>query len=54
VEGDLDNIVFICRVFNSRAGMNRRKMLQMFLSQTHVDREDSHAKAKAEYDLLTV
>jgi hypothetical protein len=52
-EGDIDNIVFICRIFNSRAGMNRRKFLQCFLSQQLVSLSDSvRAKLTEEYNEL--
>ncbi len=52
-EGDVDNIVFICRIFNSAAGMNRRKMLQVFLSQSHIPlSEKVREAATLEYNQL--
>lgn len=52
-EGDIDNIVFICRVFNSPVGMNRRKFLQCYLSQKHVPlTEDVRNNATEEYNEL--
>jgi len=49
--GELTNIVFICRLFNGRRQMSRKKLLQYYMSQKLVE-VPIEARQQAENELL--